>query len=213
MTAAVWVCPLSRLPATLAATEAQHVVTLLASDQRGQVPPLPGLAHLALDLSDITTPRDGYTARRPRTTWRISWPSRDGWDRRRPLLIHCYAGVSRSTAAAFAVACALAPEEAEAGIASRLRAASPSATPNPRFVALADAALGREGRMSAAIAAIGRGRDCFEGDVFALTVPAPAAQIAGVPAVAVVLPIAAVPVAEVGELSTSSSRMTYFDIL
>jgi predicted protein tyrosine phosphatase len=35
-------------------------------------------------------------------------------------------------------------------------------------VALADRALGRSGRMNEAIAEIGRGRDCFEGDPFAL---------------------------------------------
>ena len=59
------------------------------------------------------------------------------------MLIHCFAGVSRSTAAAFIAACALAPNRDEATIARALRAASPTATPNARLVALADAALGR----------------------------------------------------------------------
>ncbi|MEZ6023242.1 MAG: hypothetical protein R3C16_07505 [Hyphomonadaceae bacterium] len=36
-------------------------------------------------------------------------------------------------------------------------AASPTATPNRRFVALADAAMGRGGRMSRAVQAIGVG--------------------------------------------------------
>ena len=91
-----------------------------------------------------------------------------GWDRAEPMLIHCYAGVSRSTAAAFIAACALKPERDEFEVARALRAASPTATPNARLVALADAALGRDGRMSEAIAAIGRGEDCFEGTPFAL---------------------------------------------
>ena len=94
------------------------------------------------------------------------------WDRGSPLLIHCYAGVSRSTAAAYAAFCALSPELDEKDVAFRLRAASPTATPNPRLVALADTALGRSGRMVAAIQHMGRGEDCFEGNVFRLDLPA-----------------------------------------
>jgi predicted protein tyrosine phosphatase len=92
------------------------------------------------------------------------------WDRAEPLLIHCFAGVSRSTAAAFISACALAPERDESEIAQALRAASPTATPNARLVALADAALVRGGRMSRAIESIGRGQECFEGIPFGLEV-------------------------------------------
>jgi predicted protein tyrosine phosphatase len=53
-------------------------------------------------------------------------------------------------------------------IARELRRVSPTATPNRRLVAIADDRLGRDGRMSAAIAAIGRGADCYEGAPFAL---------------------------------------------
>ena len=49
-----------------------------------------------------------------------------------------------------------------------MRAASPTASPNPRLVALADDALGRRGRMNEAIAEIGRGEECFEGTPFTL---------------------------------------------
>jgi predicted protein tyrosine phosphatase len=91
-----------------------------------------------------------------------------GWDRAEPMLIHCFAGVSRSTAAAYIAACALAPKRDEFVIARSLRTASPTASPNSLLVALADRALGRRGRMGEAIAEIGRGRDCFEGEPFAL---------------------------------------------
>jgi predicted protein tyrosine phosphatase len=84
------------------------------------------------------------------------------------MVIHCYAGVSRSTAAAFIAACALAPNRDEFVVARTLRAASPTATPNARMVALADLALGRNGRMNEAIAEIGRGETCFEGTPFTL---------------------------------------------
>ena len=78
--------------------------------------------------------------------------------------------LSRSTAAAFITVCALNPGRSEDAVAAALRQASPTATPNARLVAIADAMLGRDGRMVDAIARIGRGRDCFEGIPFALDV-------------------------------------------
>ncbi|WP_237481541.1 tyrosine phosphatase family protein [Lichenibacterium dinghuense] len=170
MRARVVVCPQSRLADTLAATGARSVVTLLAADQRAGLPPMPGAARLLLDVSDIVSPRDGFALAGEGHVADLLAFAR-AWDRRHPLLVHCYAGVSRSTAAAFAVACALDPTRDEAVVAAAFRRASPSATPNPRLVALADAALGRSGRMTEAVRAIGRGRDCFEGEVFSLDVP------------------------------------------
>jgi predicted protein tyrosine phosphatase len=90
------------------------------------------------------------------------------WDRAHPMLIHCYAGVSRSTAAAFIAACALSPRRDEHEIAQAIRRHSPTATPNALLVSIADGMLGRDGRMAAAVEKIGRGRDCFEGVPFAL---------------------------------------------
>jgi predicted protein tyrosine phosphatase len=92
------------------------------------------------------------------------------WDRSRPLVINCYAGISRSTASAYIIAAALSPKRDEAELANTLRAVSPSATPNPRLIALADQVLGRDGRMIEAIKAIGRGADAFEGTPFALRI-------------------------------------------
>src|SRR5690606_26513061 len=92
------------------------------------------------------------------------------WDRTRPLVINCYAGISRSTASAYIIAAALQPSRDARELAETLRRASPSATPNPRLVALADALLGRQGRMVEAIQSIGRGADAFEGVPFALNI-------------------------------------------
>ena len=63
------------------------------------------------------------------------------WDRKAPLLIHCWAGISRSTAAAFITLCALNPDIEELELARALRRASPTAYPNRLLVALADEAL------------------------------------------------------------------------
>ena len=84
------------------------------------------------------------------------------------MVIHCWAGVSRSTASAFAAACALNPHRDEIEIARKLRAASPNASPNRLIVALADKALGREGRMMRALEEIGPAAMMVEGKPFVL---------------------------------------------
>ena len=61
------------------------------------------------------------------------------------------------TATAYITACLHNPAVDEGEIAWALREASPNAFPNRRFVALADAELGRSGRMSKAIVDIGDG--------------------------------------------------------
>ena len=77
-------------------------------------------------------------------------------------LIHCFAGLSRSTAAAFIALCAINPDTPEDAIARALRRCSDTAVPNKLFVALADEQLGREGRMSAALASMGPHRFASE---------------------------------------------------
>jgi predicted protein tyrosine phosphatase len=82
--------------------------------------------------------------------------------RETPLLIHCWAGISRSSAAAYILACDRHPGQ-ESEIADALRARAPFVTPNRLMVALADDLLGRNGAMVDAIARIGRGAEVFEG--------------------------------------------------
>lgn len=91
-----------------------------------------------------------------------------GWNRQAPLLIQCHAGISRSTAAALIVAAALEPGRDEKELARMLRALSPEATPNPYLVRIADDMLGRQGRLTEAVRAIGRGAEAFEGRPFVL---------------------------------------------
>jgi predicted protein tyrosine phosphatase len=81
------------------------------------------------------------------------------WDRAAPLLIHCWMGVSRSPAAAVITALAVDPDQDEFELAQRLRQVAPHATPNTRLIEIGDRALGREGRLVAAVKSIGRGAD------------------------------------------------------
>ena len=162
------VCPLSRLPETVAATGASHVLTLVNVGTALERPaPIAAENHATVGVSDIAVPMDGHVLPADAHVAAILAFVR-GWPREKPLVIHCYAGISRSTAAAYIAACALAPERDEGTVADALRAASPSATPNRLFVQIADRMLGREGRMVAAIGRIGRGAEAFEGTPFRL---------------------------------------------
>jgi predicted protein tyrosine phosphatase len=164
----IHVCSLSRLHETVEETGARHVVTLLKDVELVQRPR--GVTvenHLILGMDDITGPIEGYVLPAGEHVAKLIEFVR-GWDRATPLVMHCYAGISRSTAAAYVAACALSPERDELTIALALRRVSPTATPNLRIVALADHALGRNGRMRAAIEHIGRGAIAYEGDPFRL---------------------------------------------
>jgi predicted protein tyrosine phosphatase len=166
----IHVCSLALLHRTVERTGARHVVTLLKDVDLVQRPDgIMSENHLILGMDDITGPLEGYVAPADEHVTRLLDFVR-GWDRATPLVIHCYAGISRSTAGAYVTACALNPRRDELTIARALRLASPTATPNYRIVALADHALGRGGRMTTAIEHIGRGVGAFEGDPFRLDV-------------------------------------------
>ena len=162
------VCSLAKVPEIVRASGARSLVTLI--DEGTQVVRPREIAaerHLFVSMSDILVAVDGHVLPSDsHVAALLDFVER--WDRAAPMLIHCYAGVSRSTAAAFIAACALGPHRDEHEIAAEIRRNSPTATPNARLVALGDEILHRGGRMNAAIAKIGRGADCFEGTPFAL---------------------------------------------
>src|SRR5262249_29646670 len=159
------VCPLHAVPGLVESHKVSHVVSLLGPEMTHPTLPLPRENHLRLTLHDITEPLDGYTHPEP---WHVEEILNfvAGWNRSGPLLIHCYAAISRATAAAFSAMCALAPRADEAELAWELRGNSAGASPNRRMVAIADELLGRDGRMVHAVTAIGRGAEAFEGVVF-----------------------------------------------
>jgi predicted protein tyrosine phosphatase len=164
----IHVCSLARLHPTVHQTGAQHVVTLLKDTELVQRPHgIMPANHLILGMDDISEPEDGRVIPADEHLTQLITFVR-GWDRGKPLVIHCYAGISRSTAGAFVTACALNPARTELAIAQALRQASVTASPNLRIVTLADRMLGRQGRMIAAIATIGAGSPAAEGQPFRL---------------------------------------------
>jgi predicted protein tyrosine phosphatase len=164
----IHVCPLARLAETVEDTGARHVVSLIGDEARLERPTsITPENHLWLRLHDISSPLDGYIMPGEEHIADLLDFVRD-WDRQAPLVVHCFAGISRSTASAYASVCALNPHRDEASIAQALRRASPTATPNIRIVSLADRLLGRDGRMIAAIETIGRGALAAEAEPFRL---------------------------------------------
>jgi len=164
----IHVSSLARLHETVTRTNASHVVTLINA---ATVVERPGVItpdrYLFIGVSDITAPLDGHIMPSEAHVHTLLDFVKQ-WDRMHPIVIHCWAGISRSTAAAFITACALFPHQDELRIARRLRQASASATPNPVLVSAADQILKRQGRMVSAIQSIGRGADAFEGTPFHL---------------------------------------------
>lgn len=164
----IHVCSLARLHATVEETGARHVVTFIKEAYLVQRPNVVASNnHLLLAVDDISAPLEGHTVPREEHVGALI-RFVEGWDRAAPLVIHCYAGISRSTAGAFVSVCALNPQRDEVEIAQALRIASPTATPNARIVAIGDQLLGRGGRMRAAIEAIGRGIEAEEASPFRL---------------------------------------------
>jgi predicted protein tyrosine phosphatase len=164
----IHVCSLARLHDTVAETRASHIVTLLRLIDRVQRPnSIVETNHLVLGMDDIMIPMDGYTHPAEEHVHElIEFVQR--WDRRAPLVMHCYAGISRSTAGAFISACALNPKRDERGIVQTIRQSSATAAPNIMLVGHADRILGRNGRMIAAVEALGPGRPAQEGEPFRL---------------------------------------------
>jgi predicted protein tyrosine phosphatase len=164
----IHVCSLARLHDTVAETGASHIVTLLRIVDRverpGRIVPA---NHLILGMDDIPAPADGYThPAEEHVVELIEFVRR--WDRRAPLVVHCYAGISRSTAGAFIAACALNPARDEVAIAKAIRGSSRTAMPNPMLVSHADRVLGRNGRMIAAVDSLGPALPATEGEPFRL---------------------------------------------
>src|ERR1700757_2320281 len=164
----IHVCSLAALPETVRMTGASHVLTVMANVDQVQRPvSVLAANHLKVSMDDIIEPMEGYTPPSEKHVEQVLNFVR-GWDRAAPMVIHCYAGVSRSTASAFAAACMLNPHRDEMEIARRIRAASPIASPNRLIVSLADKALGRDGRMLRALDDIGPASMMVEGVPFRL---------------------------------------------
>ena len=170
----IHVSSLSSLNSVAANLRSFDLLTLLSPDYPETAwSAVPFELHLRLAFHDIVEPTPGL--RLPdRELMQVVLDFGRRSEDQRALLIHCWAGISRSSAAAYAIACDHNPGF-ERGIAIELRRRSPSATPNRLMVRLADDLLERDGRMVDAIDGIGRGVEAREGEPYALPLKWPGA--------------------------------------
>lgn len=160
------VAPLHELDEAVALWRPSHIVSLASPGADPAALPS-DVEILRLTFHDIAEPRPGLSmATRADVATLLKFGA--DWSGERPLLIHCWAGVSRSPAVAYVIACARDPARDAGDLAEALRRAAPFATPNRHVVAVADGLLERGGAMTAAIAAIGRGAEVSLGYRFAL---------------------------------------------
>jgi predicted protein tyrosine phosphatase len=118
----IHVCSLTKIADTVRDTSARSMVTLINPlfpvERPGEIE---AARHLHISVSDIVERLDGHVAPDVAHVEDLLRFVR-AWDRAHPLLIHCYAGVSRSTAAAYVAACALRRDFCEFETAQTLRA-------------------------------------------------------------------------------------------
>lgn len=159
----ILVTPLSAVAETMRTYQPSHIITLLSPEFMIETPAgFPAERHLRLSLHDIAEPLPGKNHPCEEHISSIMDFAR-GWDGKRPLLVHCWAGVSRSQATAFMILCDRAWKGAEYRIAREIRARAPHAYPNRLMVKLADDFLGRQGNMVQAIDQMGSGTVVEEG--------------------------------------------------
>lgn len=145
------VSPLSSLGDALKSHGPSHLVSLLSPEHMIETPPgFPAARHLRLGVNDIVDPSAGTAPPVRRHIDALLDFSRQ-WDANQPLLIHCWAGISRSMASAFTILCDRLGPGHEIEIATAMRRRAPHAQPNRLLISHADEALGRGGAMIAAV--------------------------------------------------------------
>lgn len=158
----IFVTPLAGMSQCIRVHAPSHLVTLLGPEFMISTPD--GIAaerHLKITVNDIVEASAGELPPSETHVRALLDFSRQ-WNAEAPMLIHCWAGISRSMAATFTILCDRMPGE-EHRIARTMRRLAPHADPNRLFVRIADDVLGRSGRLVDAIEAIGRGKLALEG--------------------------------------------------
>ena len=162
------VCPLENISSAAEAHGCKDMISLMSPGHEFNRPTqIKKDRHLLISMNDVNIETDDLiTPGETHVQNLIDFVKT--WDQEHPLLIHCWFGVSRSPAAAIISSLVLNPEQNDQDLANRLRAASPSATPNRKIVEIGDKLLNRQGKLVSAVNYIGRGREASNGDNFVL---------------------------------------------
>ncbi|MGH6871015.1 MAG: tyrosine phosphatase family protein [Rhizomicrobium sp.] len=160
----ILVTPLSGIHNAIRGYRPSHMITLLSPEHMIETPDgIVPARHLRIGMNDVA---DAAASDMPPSVRHVDelLAFGRGWKADAPLLVHCWAGVSRSMAAAYILLCDRLGPWNERDIAQAMRRRAPHAYPNPLMVKLADRALGRDNRMVAAAQSIGRGTIVDEGE-------------------------------------------------
>ena len=131
-----------------------HIVSMLGDEPFPATPNGVGTdRHLKLRFHDITDPIPGYLAPQVEHLEALITFGTT-WNKAGPLIIHCYAGVSRSTAAALTILC-LYNQGREEEAVQVWRERAPHAQPNQLMIAIADRLLRCDGRLVNAVNTFG----------------------------------------------------------
>lgn len=156
------ICSLADLPDAIKDEGPHGIVTLLGPEL--MIPEFRGYEgrHLRLEMNDIADQAPGQILPHDSHVDELLGFV-DRWPRKTPLIVHCWAGISRSTAAALITQAHLHPRADERELALSLAQAAPHARPNRRLVQLADDILDRRGRLVEAAELVYRDEPVFEG--------------------------------------------------
>ena len=140
----VFVCQKNKVHDVVKATGAKHVLSLLDPDDRLYLTPrLQEVNRLHLECEDVLDEKVWAAPTREQVQSFLEWarciPDED------TLVVHCFAGVSRSTAAAIAILADRLGNVDAAG--QRIKSVRPQPCPNPVIIKFADEILGLDGKL------------------------------------------------------------------
>ena len=152
----VYICNLEEMPRHVKTLAVSHLISIITPAHLPPTPPeVEPENHLQIGCHDIVAPYPDAIHPDETHIARIIAFARQ-WDRRAPLLVHCWAGVSRSMATALTVGC-IHSDASEIELTQRLRKVAPHAHPNSLIIEIADHLLGRDGALIAAVEDMGFG--------------------------------------------------------
>lgn len=164
----IYITNLSDMPGHVDELGPVRIITLLApDDKRPSHPSVPRARHHHVTIHDINRPLYDHVLAGPEHVAPLIEFIQDWQPDEGALLIHCFAGISRSTAAAL-IALVVKSGGQEVEAAKHLRSLAPHAKPNLRMVEVADQLLDCDGRLIAAEQAMEPAELAFSGPLVRL---------------------------------------------
>jgi predicted protein tyrosine phosphatase len=161
----ILVTPLSAVEDVIRSYRPSHMVTLLSPEHMIDTPrSFARDRHLRLGINDVVDVAAGENPPLKQHVEQLLAFARD-WPADAPMLVHCWAGISRSIAATYIILCDRLGRGSELYAAKAIRSRARHAYPNALLVQYADELLERQGRMIDAICSIGPGAIAAEGEV------------------------------------------------